>query len=159
MFLFFGCATQKKCSEKYPCIASTDTFKSVSIIYKDTIVNVPVNIYDSASYRAFLECDSLGQVRVKGYETKLGQLLKLNTNIRDNVLNVNCAISYKDSLRIALQSKETIVNTNVKQVSVPKIIYQMKWYQQTMYYFGWFMLLVALSQIAYYLIKFYLLKK
>lgn len=59
---------------------------------------------DSAMVRALLECDSLGQVRIKQLETENGLRLKQNLSLKGNLLMVGAEI---DSLAVYLAYKAT----------------------------------------------------
>lgn len=86
-----GCVTRQRCDRKFPAATLKD-----SVYTKDSIVEkiVPVYVTDSSGLRALLECDSLGNVRVKEIEDYYaGRLIeKPKIEIRDKYIYVKCEI-------------------------------------------------------------------
>ena len=111
-------------------IASTDTTKTSRIEYinRDSIIYLS----DSSGLRALLECDSLGQVRIKQIQNFYqGQFVKPAVKVEHNILRVDCKV---DSAKIYLTWKERneATTTNIHTLVVPpqtNILTGWQWFQ------------------------------
>jgi hypothetical protein len=147
-----GCITQQKCSERFPCIESTDTIvrDSVQTIVRDSVLIVPS---DSSALQALLECDK-EQVRLKqiiAYTT--GKYVEIPIiRIKDNVIYVECKA---DSLRIAWtwyeRNRFKYVKTMTQAVQVR---YQLTKWQSFLYVSGYILWGIILLAIIVIVLKF-----
>ena len=112
------------CKTQAP-IARNDTITKTVIqeVLKDTTVYV----YDSAGFKALLECDSLGQVRVKQIQDfYAGQFIKPTVIVKDNYVTLDCKV---DSAAIYVTWKERNETTEqaVTIVKVDRVNYLTSW--------------------------------
>ena len=112
-----------------PVISRSDTVTKT--IVKEVLRDTTIYISDSAGFRALLECDSLGAIRVKQIEQYYaGQFVKPKIIIKDNFVNVTCKI---DSAKVAISWNErhTVHSEVINTVVVEKINYVtgFQWFQ------------------------------
>jgi hypothetical protein len=100
-------------------------------VIRDTTVFIPA---DKATAKALLECDSLGNIRLKQLETLQGKLnAKTTINVKDNVVMVDCNC---DSTRIYLQLKERYETVNTSQNHIITVEKELAWWQITLMWTG-----------------------
>lgn len=104
----------------------------------DTLIT---HVTDSALIAAFLECDSLGRVRIRDLLTKNGNLIKLNAALKDNLLKI------QGQALGEMRYKEVIIHDTVNvYIKVPEPVvkevtnYKLRWYNQILVYLGLFYL-------------------
>ena len=122
MLFFVSCKTQAP-------IARTDTVTKT--IIKERVRDTTIFITDSAGFRALLECDSLGQVRVKQIQDfYAGQFVKPKIVIKDNYIKLDCQI---DSAKIFLMwlRRDTLYSVRSSSVVIQKENYitGFQWFQ------------------------------
>jgi hypothetical protein len=108
------------CKTQAP-LARTDTVRQVVI--KEVLHDTTVYLTDSAGFRALLECDSLGKIRVKQIQDFYsGQFVRPKIVVKDNYVNVGCVI---DSGAVYIAWKERNVSESLKtsQTIVQKVNY------------------------------------
>jgi hypothetical protein len=148
VILFFcmaGCKVQAP-------IARTDTIKTTLI--KEVIKDTTIYITDSAGFRAALECDSLGQVRIRQIQDYYaGQFVKPSVVVKNNYLKVDCKI---DSGAVVVRWKETHKETNqvINTVKVDRVNYLTGW-QWFFEYMGYIFMGFIVLFLAYKIIKRY----
>jgi hypothetical protein len=110
-------------------VASINTITKDSIIYvsKDTTVYIT----DSAGFKAFLECDSLGRIRIKQIQDfYAGQFVKPKIIIKDNYVKVDCKV---DSAKVYVTWKEkhqiTTSSTSTVQIDRQNYLTGWQWFQ------------------------------
>ena len=157
MFLIFGCVTQKKCNEKYPCVASSDTIKTTVVEwqYRDTIITKEVKLTDSSYYKAYLKCDSLGRITITKYNDKLGKYITENAILKNNVLTVDCSLNYEDSLKIAVALKDKIIieKEQIKVTPTQRIIKEQTAFQRFFFICGLIAWAVIITLVAVKFVK------
>lgn len=121
MLLITSCVTRKRCNELYPCQGSVVSTKDSTTSTETTIIPHDSIIYltDSASFKLYLKCDSLGNVQLCEIETlKASQNIKPSFILNDNNLYAACII---DSAAVVISwnekhvSKTTTVNASSKE--------------------------------------------
>ena len=90
-----------------PVKSETDRRKTERII--DTVTKV---VPDSALIRALLECDSLGQVHIRDLYTENGRLVKLNMELRDNLLRLRAQVESQERVREVILWSSKIRSSN-----------------------------------------------
>ncbi|HNX65630.1 MAG TPA: hypothetical protein PKH02_02035 [Bacteroidales bacterium] len=112
-----GCITKQRCNDLFPCkgsvISNTDSVTSTikEVIVKDTTVYV----VDSNLLRAYLGCDSLGNVYLKEIATlKESKNLKTTFSLQNNQLDVACKID-SAAVVVSWNEKHTKTTTIVKK--------------------------------------------
>ncbi len=111
--LFFLCS----CRTQIP-IARADTVTKVLI--KERVHDTTIYVTDSAGFKALLECDSLGMVRVKQIQNfYAGQFVRPKVVVKDNYIKLDCKV---DSAKIYASWKErdTVKVTSTSQTIVVK---------------------------------------
>jgi len=105
-----GCMTPKKIN-KFKELYCKD---SISVVIKDRIVKVPVNITDSSSLDLWLECDSIGQVYYKNWQYIKGQYTALKVQLDKNKMQITGTAIIHDTVdRIVT---DTIIKSQTKIV-------------------------------------------
>lgn len=150
-----SCATKERCARLYPpsssiqLIIKNDTIELI----RDSTVYVPA---DSASIKALIECDSLGNAYIKEItELKSGKNVKPAIQLKNNVLKMDCKI---DSLAVYFAWKETHIRNTRDSVSVQTIVERVneltKW-QRTQIQAGrlLFIILIILIGVGVYKVK------
>jgi hypothetical protein len=94
-FILIGCATQKHLAEtNHEIQKDSSSHVKVEYVEKEIIKSVP----DSALISALLECDSIGQVRLKELlEFKSGKYIKPQIKLVDNRIEIKAVV---DSMQI-----------------------------------------------------------
>lgn len=112
--VLFLCAVG--CKVQAP-IARADTVTKTVI--QEVIKDTTVYITDSAGFRAALECDSLGQVRIRQIEQYYaGQFVKPKVIVKDNWLKVDCKID-SGAVYVAWKQRTETTEQKVTTVKVP----------------------------------------
>lgn len=120
------------CTVRRPVVQGTDTHRADSVFVKETLRDTVITVEaDSALIRAYLECDSLGRVRVRQLaEFRAGRRLQPPAiNIQDNVLT---ATATTDSLNLYLQLRERYEshhNTRDTAITVVQTVNRLTWWQ------------------------------
>ena len=153
--LLSSCATRERCARLYPPSSSSqlnvqnDTIEKI----KDSIIYVPA---DSASIKALIECDSLGNAYIKEItELKSGKNVKPSFKLKDNILIMDCKI---DSLAVYFAWKEQHIRNIRDSISVQTIVERVneltKW-QSTQIQAGrlLFIILIVVFAVGVYKIK------
>lgn len=143
-----GCITQQKCNDRFPPVVSVKD----SIVYKDSIVEreklitIPA---DSSWYEALLECDSLGQVKIKSLHTELGKRIEASIAIKNNVLIGKCVAD--SALIVATwNERHSTTNSTKTETKIKEVVRKVgPWYVEPL--IGWFVL--SLLYIIYRLIR------
>lgn len=119
-----------------PVKSETDRRKTERII--DTVTKV---VPDSALIRALLECDSLGQVHIRDLYTENGRLVKLNMELRDNLLRLRAQVESQERVREVIRT-----DTIYEYIEVPVVVkdpvveYRLRWWQKWLLWIGVFYL-------------------
>lgn len=106
-----------------------------------TIDSIAQIVPDSALIRALLECDSLGQVRIRDLYSENGRLVRLNMQLRDNLLELQARGESQHRVRETFRT-----DTLYKEVEVPVIVkepviqYRLRWWQKWLVWIGVFYL-------------------
>ena len=127
--LLSSCVLTKKQKEKFcnTCPTSSVEYVKDSVYIKDTIVNIKP---DSSTIEALLECDSLGNVRIVELSSIQGQLLKLETELKNNTLKTKAKT---DTIKVFVKG-----NTEIKyiektlEVEKEKTVYKDYWWKYPM---------------------------
>lgn len=121
-----SCTTLKRCNKRYPPVIKD----SIVTQYVQTVKDTTIFISDEASIQALLECDSLGNVRMRQItQLMAGQYVKPSVVIKDRWLTAKCII---DSARVYVAWKETHVReSSVKTIEVPVEV-PLSWWKSTM---------------------------
>lgn len=95
-----------------------------SLVYRDSLIVVPPVIEkDTASIRALLECDSLGNIVIKDLESKLTNAVRPVIVRNGNTVTFKCILNPQDSLKIHLQWVERhSVKDTFKQIEKPPVV-------------------------------------
>jgi hypothetical protein len=138
VLVFNGCKTTSE-------IAQSDTITKTVVI--ETIRDTTVYISDSSGFRALLECDSLGQVRVKQItDFYAGQFVKPTIVIKDNFVNVACKID-SGAVYVAMKNRYESKEVYASTVVIEKVNY-LTWWQWFQVYgfrvYAWLTVLAVL---------------
>ena len=120
-----SCVTTKQrlkiCNE---CKTHTTEYVRDSIYIKDTVVNVKA---DSSYVEALLECDSLGNVRLKELTGLQGKLINLQASLKNNKFT---AKAKTDTIKVYVPgSTEIRYRFKDKIVERPVTIYKDYWWK------------------------------
>lgn len=108
---------------------------SITTSTKDSIIYIPkdttIYLTDSAGFRALLECDSVGKIRVKQIQDYYaGQFVKPKIIIKDNYVQLDCKV---DSAKVYVAWKEkheiSISSTNTVKVDRQNYLTGWQWFQ------------------------------
>ena len=156
LLIFSSCITQKKCSERFPCVKQSDTITKDSIIYipHDSLIELPA---DSSYIQAYLGCvdengnltrDKVRLMQIIAY--KSGSKVNLpDLKLHDSLLSVICKV---DSSKVAIYWFEKYVNRHVKikQVAV-NVEYRLKTWQAA---FMWAGICLSIAVLIWLIFKF-----
>ena len=140
------------CKSVAPCVVGTNTHDSVYVYVenKDTLVVVEP---DSASMRALLECDSMGNVLLRELEQEQGRNIALSATLKGNVLTVDCK---QDSLQQLVSRLREVVRAyeanDTKELVTVDVV--PKYYRFCSWAF-WIVVAVMLIRLAWWLAKKY----
>lgn len=153
-----GCITQEKCLERYPpeIVETENTSTVVEETVKDTLLKT--NADSSAWAKALLECDSLGNVRIKELQNQLGERSHVKTELKNNTFTSTCVV---DSSAVYFKWKERnekTVTVKEKTVKVPfPVEAKLTWWDQFKINYGGYALgawlAVILAVIIYIVLK------
>jgi hypothetical protein len=116
-----------------PVEKTTETITEIVEVVRDTTIYIPP---DQAMVKAWLECDSTGQILIKQVETLQGKLnAKANIRIVDNTIIADCIC---DSLNIYMQLKDRYQTTtvNTTETKVMWMEKELKWWQKMLIWTG-----------------------
>lgn len=121
------------CSPKViPVQSHTETVRTE--IVRDTVTKV---VQDSSLVRILLESDSLGRIRIAELQTENGRLVRQNTTLRGNILEVTARAESEERVR------ERIVTDTVRhyvEVPVPypevREVNRTRWWQRILMWAG-----------------------
>lgn len=153
-FLFLAIGTLVSCKSKsvpLPEVTEVNTITKKEIV-RDTVF---LTKKDSSYYSAWLECVN-GKVQIKGkpVSTPGKHLNPPKVEIKDNQLKVDCTA---EAQRLFAQWKDTYT-TNHKQTTLTKTVYvekQLTWWQKFRIFCGSLFLIIGLSKLVLFLIKFF----
>lgn len=117
------------CTPTIP-IASSDTTQKV--VYREIVRDTTIFVYDSAGFAAWLECDSLGQVRIKELsDFYAGSLIDApKIIVKDNYIKIACIIdSGAVYARIKDKYKETATEIKTTVIQRENYISGFQWFQ------------------------------
>lgn len=136
LLLLSGCGLGRRYCEKYhpPTIIDTSWVDTVRSVYHDTIL-YPAPA-DSGLIEAYLECDSLGQVRLKQIMRYMaGKLTVPHLMIRNNLATFDCKV---DSMKVfAIVWNKTIKIKEVKANNATIEVNKLTWWQRTQIIMCW----------------------
>lgn len=130
-----SCITAERCAKYYPPqVTKTDSVKiTVRETLHDTIIEVAS---DSSWLKAWIECDSLGQAKIKELiDYKDGQRSQIpRVSLHNNILTADCKC---DSVNIhaILKSRETVIDHQSAITTTPPAV-QVKFIPGWMWFFG-----------------------
>lgn len=140
------------CKTVAPCVVGTNTHDSVYVYVEksDTLVVVEP---DSASMRALLECDSIGNVLLRELEQEQGRNIALSSRLKGNVLTVDCK---QDSMQQLVSRMREVMReyeaNDTKEVVTVEVV--PKYYRFTSWAF-WIVVAILLIRIAWWIAKKY----
>ena len=117
------------CRAPAPLVASSDTV--IRTEYYEVLRDTIIYKSDSAGFRAMLECDSLGRVRLKAIENYYaGQMIRPKIEFRDRYIKVDCVI---DSVKIyaTLKDRYTVKEQKTDTVTIQEVnkLTSFQWFQ------------------------------
>ena len=126
-----SCTTLKRCNKRYPPVIKD----SITTKYVETVKDTTIFISDKATLQALLECDSLGNVRIRQITDLIaGQFVKPSVIIKDRILTAKCTV---DSARVYVAWKETHVKeSSVKTIQVTVEV-PLSWWKRTVMIAGY----------------------
>ena len=143
--VFFG-----GCKTVNPCVVGTNTHDSVYVYVENTDTMVVVE-QDSASMRALLECDSMGNVLLRELEQEQGRNIALSATLKGNVITVDCK---QDSLQQLVNRLRDVVReyetNDTKEVVTVEVV--PKYYRFTSWAF-WIVVAAVLVRVAWWIAK------
>ena len=146
--LMTGCGVKKKITHIEKSDSTTTVTDSSNYIYKEVIRDTTIYLpADSAYIVALLECDSMGEVRIKEIiDLKSGKNITPSIKIVENVIRIGCTT--EDSVAISIywkdiyesKYKEYVSNIEVNtSVEDEKIIVRSPWWLR----FWWIWIVLA----------------
>lgn len=143
-------ALLSSCRTTQPYVSGTNTQDSVYVYVENTDTLV-VFAPDSASMKALLECDSMGNVLLRELEQEQGRNIALSASLKGNVMTVDCK---QDSLQQLVNCLREVVreyeaNNKTAVVTVEVVP---KYYKFTSWAF-WIVMAVVLVCIAWWVAK------
>jgi hypothetical protein len=137
------------CSRSVP-VASSDTI--VRTVIRDRVKDTTIYITDSAALYAYLECDSLGNARIKEieqfYAGRVVQVPKIV--IKNNWLKSVCVVD-SAAVYVAMKLSDTTRTEKVSTVITVKENYLTGW-QWAQVWAGRLLILIVLIYVGYRLI-------
>lgn len=137
------------CTRSIP-VASSDTI--VRTVIRDRVKDTTIYLTDSAALYAWLECDSLGQARIKEveqyYQGRVVQVPKVI--IRNNWLKADCRID-SAAVYVAMKLSDTTRTEKIETVQVVKENYVTPW-QWAQIWAGRLLMLIVVVYVGYRLI-------
>jgi len=130
-----SCITAERCAKFHPPqITKTDSVKvSVHETVRDSIIQVPA---DSSWLKSWIECDSLGQAKIKELiDYHGGQRAQMpRINLHNNILTADCKC---DSVTIhaILKNRETVIDHRSDTTITPPAV-KVKFIPGWMWFFG-----------------------
>lgn len=89
---------------------------SVSVVIKDRIVKIPINVTDSSSLDLFLECDSIGNVYYKKWQYVKGQYTALKVQLDKNKMQITGTAIIHDTVEKIITDtskfQQVVIKTN-----------------------------------------------
>lgn len=136
LLLLSSCGIGRKYCEKFhpPIIIDTSWVDTIKSVYHDTIL-YPAPA-DSGLIEAYLECDSLGRVRLQQIMRYMaGKLTVPHMTIKDNMVRFDCKV---DSMRVfAIVYNKTIKIKEVKAKNAIVEVNKLTWWQRTQILMCW----------------------
>lgn len=152
IWMLSACVTQKRCSEKYPCVSSTTEYVHDTVV--ETIHDTTLVIKKDSSYiEAYLECDSSGRVLINQISQLDGKISRLKFQLKNNVIYVECKV---DSLSVYLSWKNRYESkTQVKTNTITKTTNILTQWQIFQLWLGRILLVIILVYVAVKIIRRY----
>ena len=145
-------AMLQSCRSVQHCVVGTNTHDSVYVYVENTDTMVVVE-QDSASMRALLECDSMGNVLLRELEQEQGRNIALSATLKGNVLTVDCK---QDSLQqLVNRLREVVIEyeaNDTNEVITSEVV--PKYYRFTSWAF-WIVVAIMLIRLAWWIAKKY----
>jgi hypothetical protein len=145
LIILAGCKVFEK--QVTATITVHDTLKET---IRDTLVK---GISDTASIRALMKCDSLGNVYIKElYEYQSGHKIQVKTEFKDRWFTISCIV---DSQNVYMKLKDRYKSTSKDTTIIKTIpVNSLNWYQKiavkSFTYALIFILLLLISFIIYW---------
>jgi hypothetical protein len=155
-----SCMTPKRMAKLCAKCPTKDSIREVvrdSIVIRDSIVVVPpVIVKDTASIRALLECDSLGNVIIKNLESKLNAAVRPVFYQKGNEIVFKCVLNTQDSLRIHLRwaERHTVKDKFVQKEKPPVVVNELKRWQVGLMWTGGISLFLLFLWVFFRVVKF-----
>jgi len=154
ILIFSGCISERQRQK----ICSTCPQKTVTVIQKKDSIIEKLTPYmvepDSASFWAYLSCDSNNQVLIKQLESWNGKVLKPNYYFKHDTLFMQVKI---DSLKIYAKYKEKYSTDSVKEIKYIEVNKLTKWQSWRLISLN-ILIILLLLYLAYRVIRFYINK-
>lgn len=154
-----SCMTSKRMAKlcaKCPTKDSVSVVTRDSLVYRDSIVVIPPIIEkDTASIRALIECDSLGNLVIKSLEKKLTEKVNTSLTVKGNQVIFKCLLNSHDSLKIHLRwvERHSIKDTYKKEENTPVVTNELKDWQVVLMVIGALTILGILGFIFFKIAK------
>jgi hypothetical protein len=148
--ILFLCAVG--CKVQAP-IASTDTVTKTVI--QEVLRDTTIYIVDSAGFRAALECDSMGQVRIRQIQDYYaGQFVKPKVIVKDNWLRVDCRID-SGAVYVAWKQRTETTEQSVTTVKVPPPVNYVTGWQWAQIWAGRLLIALVVIYVGFKVLKRY----
>ena len=143
------------CNRSIP-VASSDTI--VRTVIRDRVKDTTIYLTDSAGLMAYLECDSMGQAKVKFIEDYwAGQFSKVpKVVIRNNWLKADCRID-SAAVYVAMKLSDTTNYTRIETVKVVKENYLTPW-QWAQVWAGRLLMILGLISVLFFGLRLFVKK-
>jgi hypothetical protein len=160
--LMASCTTQKRCHRLYPCQGSViERTDSVTIIVEKIIPrDTTIYVSDSNLVRAYLSCDSLGNVYLNQIKTlKAGSYISTSIALANNQMDITSKID-SAAVVIAWTERHVTQTTSVDRSREETIIVKeptgWQWFQ---IWTGRILTIILLLTIIYFAIKLWMKKR
>lgn len=147
-----GCRTPKIPAPVLPSIISNSSTNNVS---SGGTAQAGYTKPDSASIKALMACDSLGNVYIRTIaDLQMGHNVKPSIQVKDNYIYLKCNVDslavYEKWLRFYNSTSDTVTQVQYLPGTVTN---ELKWYQKLLIKLGWLFCGSVLLGIAYIVYK------
>lgn len=138
------------CRTVVPCVVGTNTHDSVYVYVENTDTLIVIEP-DSASMKALLECDSMGNVLLRELEQEQGRNIAISASLKGNVMTVDCK---QDSLQqLVNRMREVILEYETNDTNeVVTVEVVPRYYRFTSWAF-WIVFAIILIRLAWWVAK------
>lgn len=106
---FSGCMTEKRQNKLKKLLCHDYTIT----VTKDSLIKIPINVEDTASFRMYLKCDSLGQIYQYNAVYYQGKWTDLQGQLKNNIVYVKSTVKVHDTIVKVVTNTTTKTGANI----------------------------------------------